>query len=112
MNFFWGIVFGLFGQVISFMQLQGGIKWGWTEKYLWLVLLVSIPSTLLYIKSVENFITYFNGTLWESRFLGFAIGIIVFAFMSYILFKEPFTPKVLVSMILAVLIISVQIFMK
>jgi len=112
MNFFWGIVCGLLGQIISFMQLQGGIKWGWTDKYLAIILLISIPSTWLYIKSVENFIIYFNGTLWESRFLGFAIGVIVFAILSSILFKEPFTMKVLISMLLAVLIICVQIFIK
>ena len=32
-------LFMILGQIGSFMQLQGSIKYGWSEKYLWLLLL-------------------------------------------------------------------------
>lgn len=112
MNFFWGVLYGTVAQILSFIQLQATIKFQWFEKYGWLILLLSIPNTLLYLKSVENFIAHFNGTLWESRFLGFSIGIIVFAVMSYLLFNEQMTPKVFLSIFLASVMIGIQIFMK
>ena len=30
---FLGIIFGILGQVMSFLQLQGSIKYNWYEKY-------------------------------------------------------------------------------
>jgi hypothetical protein len=67
---------------------------------------------LLYIKSLEAFVNQFNGEIWPSRLIGFAIGIIVFASMSIILFKEPVSTKTFVCLILATLILGVQIFWK
>ena len=51
-----GILFGLLGQVGTFMQLQGSYKYGWYEKYQWAVILASVPLGWLYIKSVNYFI--------------------------------------------------------
>ncbi len=38
-----GILFGVIGQVGTFLQLQGSYKYGWYEKYQWLVILASVP---------------------------------------------------------------------
>lgn len=108
----YGIIYGLFGQILSFMQLQGSIKYGWTEKYLWIILLVGIPNTWLYMQSVGHFISAFNGSLWESRILGFSIGVIVFAVMGWLLFGESMTMKTAVSLILGLCIMLIQIFWK
>jgi len=111
-NLIWGIVYGFFGQILSFMQLQASIKYGWTEKYLWIIMLMGIPNTWLYMQSVNNFIIAFNGTLWESRILGFSIGVIVFAAMGWLLFGETLNAKTGVSLILAACIVLIQIFWK
>jgi hypothetical protein len=47
---FLGILFGLLGQIGTFMQLQGSYKYGWYEKYTWLVIFASVPLGWLYIK--------------------------------------------------------------
>lgn len=112
MNLIYGIIFGLLGQIGSFMQLQGALKYGWYQKYLWLVLIASIPLSWLYMKSVSYFVTSFNGQLWPSRLIGFGLGIVVFSAMSYFMFKEPFTPKTLVCIGLGLTIISLQILWK
>lgn len=112
MNLIKGVIYGIFGQILSFMQLQGTVKYGWSQNYMWLVLLTSIPSTWLYIKSVENLVLWGNGELWPSRLIGFGIGIIIFVTMSMILFKEPITLKTLICLLLAVVILCVQIFWK
>lgn len=108
-NLLYGVLYGILGQTLSFLQLQASIKYGWQEKYLWLILLVGIPNTWVYMQSVNHFIIAFNGTLWESRLLGFAIGVAVFAVMGWLLFSEPMTSKTAVSLLLALCIVLIQI---
>jgi hypothetical protein len=100
------------GQIGSFMQLQGATKFGWYDKYLWLILLSSIPISYLYIKSVSLYVEGFGGQIWPSRLIGFAIGIIVFTILSITVFKEHFSVKTLICLILAISIVGVQIFYK
>ena len=112
MNIIYGMLFGLLGQVGSFMQLQGAMKLGWYPKYFWPVLFMSIPLSWLYLKSVEHFVAAFDGQLWPSRLIGFGLGITIFSIMSHYLFKEPFTPKTIVCIGLGLIIIGIQILWK
>ena len=112
MNIIYGILFGLLGQIGSYLQLQGAMKLGWFPKYFWPVLLMSVPLSWFYIKSVEYFVAAFDGQLWPSRLIGFGLGIIVFSIMSHYLFKEPFTPKTIVCIGLGIIIIGIQILWK
>ena len=105
-------MYGLLGQVGSFMQLQGAMKLGWYPKYFWPVLLMSVPLSWLYIKSVEHFVAAFDGQLWPSRLIGFGLGITIFSIMSHFMFKEPLSPKTLVCIGLGVTIILIQILWK
>jgi len=107
-----GIIYGIFGQVLSFLQLQGSIKYGWYQKYPIIILLSSIPASWFYLKSVEAFVENFDGQLWPSRLIGFGIGIIIFVTLSMILFKEPLTLKTITCLLLAASILLVQIFWK
>ena len=112
MEIVYGILYGLLGQIGSFMQLQGAMKLGWYPKYFWPMMLLSVPLSLAYVKSVEHFVTAFNGQLWPSRLIGFGLGITIFSLMSHYLFKEPFTPKTIVCIGLGLTIIALQIFWK
>ena len=107
-----GIMYGFIAQVITFIQLQGNVKYNWYQKYPILVLGAAIPISWLFIKSVEHLVIAYNGEIWPSRLIGFAIGIITFVWMSYFLFKEPITLKTLICLGLGTLIILVQIFWK
>jgi hypothetical protein len=102
----------ILGQIGSFMQLQGSIKYGWYEKYLWIILLSSVPISYLYIISVKMFVDGFDGEIWPSRLIGFAIGIMVFTGMSTLLLNEHITTKTFVCLILAISIVLVQLFWK
>lgn len=102
----------ILGQVGSFLQLQGAIKYGWYEKYLWVILLSSVPICFIYIKSVNLYVEGFGGQIWPSRLIGFALGIVVFTVLSTTLFKEHMTLKTIVSLFLAICIVSVQLFWK
>jgi hypothetical protein len=112
MEIIYGIIYGLLGQIGSYMQLQGAMKLGWYPKYFWPMMLLSVPLSLAYVKSVEHFVTAFNGEIWPSRLIGFGLGIVTFSTLSYYMFKEPFTPKTLVCIGLGLIIIALQIFWK
>ena len=107
-----GFIYGFLAQVITFLQLQGNVKWNWYARFPYLILGIAVPISWLFIKSVENFVAYFGGEIWPSRLIGFGIGIIVFVTMSMLLFKEPITLKTLVCLALAATILGIQIFWK
>jgi hypothetical protein len=105
-------LFMTLGQIGSFMQLQGSIKYGWSEKYLWLLLLSGIPISYLYIKSVNLYVQGFGGQIWPSRLVGFALGVVIFTILSSVLFQEHLNLKTIISLILAFTIVAIQIFWK
>jgi hypothetical protein len=107
-----GIIYAIIAQVITFLQLQGNIKYNWLQRFPILTLGMAIPISWLFIKSVESFVYAFNGQLWPSRLMGFAIGTLVFASMSYFLFKEPIVAKTFICLVLAGVILVIQIFWK
>ena len=112
MEIVYGILYGLLGQIGSFMQLQGAMKLGWYPKYFWPMMILSIPLSVAYVKSVEHFVAAFDGQLWPSRLIGFGLGITIFSIMSHFLFKEPLSPKTLVCIGLGIVIILIQILWK
>jgi len=115
MNFnkiFLGIIFGMLGQIGTFLQLQVSHKLGWYRDYPWVVILASVPLGYLYIKSVNFFIDGFNGQIWPSRLIGFGVGVIVFTIMSIVLFKEPLNVKNGICLFLGFTIVFVQLFLK
>jgi hypothetical protein len=107
-----GIIYGLLAQILTFLQLQGNIKYDWFHKYPILLLSLSIPISYLYIRSVENLVLFYNGEIWPSRLIGFSLGIIVFAVLSYVLFKEIATLKTIICLLLSIFIILIQILWK
>lgn len=111
-NIVLGIFYGFIAQILTFLQLQGNVKYDWYSKYPILLLLSSIPISWLYIQSVKYLVMAFDKEIWPSRLIGFAVGIFAFTIMSSLLFKEPITIKVLISLFLALCIILVQIYMK
>ncbi len=107
-----GFLYALAAQILTFVQLQGNIKYNLMEKWPIATLALSIPIAWLYIKSTENMVQWFNGELWPSRFIGFSIGMIVFAIMSIIMFNEGVTYKTFVCILLSVSILLIQLFWK
>jgi hypothetical protein len=106
-----GILFGIIGQVGTFLQLQGGYKYGWYNDYKWIIILASVPLGWVYIQSVNYFISGFGGQIYPSRLIGFSVGIVIFVIMSYFLFNEPLTMKNILSIILAFFIVLIQVFL-
>ena len=111
-HFVLGVLYGVIGQVLSFIQLQAGIKWGWNIKFGWALIFLGLPISWSFMKSVHNFILAFDGEIYPSRILGFAVGIVVFGIMGWVLFREGISAKTGVCLLLSLVIILIQILWK
>ena len=107
-----GILFGVIAQILTFLQLQGQMKWCWFKNNYWLVVLIGIPISMSFMFSVKNMVTAFNGQMWPSRLIGFSIGAFVFTILSYYLFNEPISLKTFICLFLAFSILMIQLFWK
>lgn len=112
MNLIIGIILGMIAQLFTFLQLQGRWKFEWAKENQWAMLLLGIPVSYLFMESVQHMVTHFEGQLWPSRLIGFAIGTVVFTFMSILWFNEPITTKTAVCLGLSICILLVQLFWK
>ena len=102
----------LLAQILTFYQLQGQLKYQWFKDNYWVIVLMGIPISMMYMESVRQIITHYGGLLWPSRLIGFGIGVVVFAILSQLLFGESLTTKTMVCLILSGVIILIQIFWK
>jgi len=112
MNFIIGLLYGILAQILTFVQLQGQFKYPWMKDNPLIMAAFGFPLSLLYIMSVKHMVVYFNGNLWPSRLTGFAVGAIVFTFMSWMWFREPITMKTAICLILSLAIMAVQLLWK
>lgn len=107
-----GILFGTLAQILVFFQIYGSLKYQLLQDYKWVVLLSGIPITWLFIESVKYIYLWSDGQLWPGRLIGFSIGIVVFTFMSILLFGEGISLKTGICLLLSILILAIQIFWK
>ena len=111
-KFIYGVIFGVLAQIITFLQLQGQMKYDLLKNNMWLTLLMGLPISFLFMMSVKNFVLAYGGQIWPSRLIGFGIGVIIFTLMSEIMFKEPMTLKTITCLMLGLAIILIQLFWK
>jgi multidrug transporter EmrE-like cation transporter len=105
-----GVLWGVAAQVLTFLQLQGQLKYSFIKNNVWAGVLLGIPISYMFMKSVKSFVEAYDGQIWPSRLIGFGIGVIVFTLMSHYLFREPLTAKTLTCLFLGVCIIFIQLF--
>lgn len=112
MHLFLGFLYGLIAQTLTFIQLQGPLKWDVMKQHRNWVILMGLPISWLFMNSVRHFVIAFDGTIWPSRLIGFAIGIFVFTIMAQILFSEGLSLKTIVCLILGLGILAIQLLWK
>jgi hypothetical protein len=112
MKLFLGMLFGMIAQILVFFQIQGSVKYQFLQDNKWLVLLLGIPITWLFVESTKYIYLWSDGQLWPGRLIGFSIGIVVFTVMSILLFGEGISFKTATCLILSIAILAIQIFWK
>jgi hypothetical protein len=112
MKLFLGFLYGFIAQVLTFIQLQGPMRWDLLKTNRnWLILL-GLPVSWLFMNSVKNFVLAFDGHIWPSRLIGFSIGITVFTIMSQLLFAEGLSLKTVICLMLGLTILAIQLCWK
>ena len=107
-----GLALTVLAHIFSFVQLQGQFKYEWMKSNNWFMIALGIPISYLYILSVKYLVETFDGDMWPSRLLGFAVGAIVFTVMAKCWFDEAFTVKTGVCLGLACCILAIQMLWK
>lgn len=106
------ILIFLIGQIVVWVQVNGPILWDWARSYKFLLMLLGVPITWMFMEATRYAILGFNGQFWPGRFLSFTAGIFIFTIMTYMFRAEAITIKTAISLCLALSLILVQIFWK
>jgi len=107
-----GLMWFFIAHVAVWFQLNGQFKWDWFKNNEWILALFGVPIAFLYLWGTKHAVNGFDGLLWPGRFIGFGVGMVVYAICTGYFFNEGISPKTMVSLGLSGLLISVQLFMK
>tara|TARA_B110000977_G_scaffold57971_1_gene78809 strand:- start:1672 stop:1998 length:327 start_codon:yes stop_codon:yes gene_type:complete len=104
-----GVLLMVLAQSLVFVQSYFPLRYDWVDKNKWVLYLISIPITHIFIVATKICVNEF-GTNWASRFIGQSVGIIIFMAFNYMFFKEGLDVKNLISLILVVIILFIQFY--
>lgn len=95
-------------QIIVWFQLNGQLVWKWFKDHPFLLAVLGLPISMLFIYTTKLGYPAFNNQLWPIRLLGFATGMISFPIITWLMLGEGLTIKTIISMILAMIIMVIQ----
>ena len=100
--------------MLTFFQLNGQFlpQTDWFKKNEFWVAAAGIILSFFYIWGTKYSVIGFNGLLWPARFIGFGVGLIVYAIGVSWFFNEGITPKTAVSLCLSLILICIQVLWK
>tara|TARA_Y100000361_G_scaffold85660_1_gene76103 strand:- start:598 stop:948 length:351 start_codon:yes stop_codon:yes gene_type:complete len=110
--FIYGALLFFGAHIITWFQLNGQFLWKFFKENTFLLALAGIPISYLYILATKYTVESFDGLLWPARFIGFGVGIIIYALFVGMFFKEGITYKTFVSLLLSFSLICIQVFWK
>ena len=99
-------------QVITWFQLNGQFVCPWFKNNVFLLFLMGVPISWLYIEATRMGFIAFDGLIWPGRLLGFAMGILTFAICANMFMGEGLNTKTIISLILATILTFIQVFWK
>lgn len=107
-----GTLLFLLGQTLVWYQINGQFLTDWIKERPLTMSLLGIPISYVYIYATRDLVNAFNGDLWPQRLIGFSMGMIAFAFLTWIHFQQAITLKTAVTLALATAIVVIQIIWK
>ena len=102
----------LIAHVMTFFQLNGQFLYKSFQKHEWAVAAAGVILSFFYIWGTKYTVEAFGGLLWPGRFIGFGVGMVIYAIMVSYFFNEGINLKTLTSLILATGLVCVQVFWK
>ena len=107
-----GTILFLIGQILVYYQINGQFLTDWIKQHPMTMSLMGIPISYVYIYATKDLVEAFDGDLWPQRLIGFSMGMIAFAFLTWVHFQQPITLKTAVTLALAIAIVVIQIVWK
>ena len=97
-----------FTQIVIWFQLNAQVKWDWFKDNYLLMSILGMPISYALLHSTRLGFQGF-GELWPIRLMGFAVGILSFPVITYLVLGEGITLKTGISLILATVILLLQL---
>ena len=108
-----GIAAFLAAHILAFFQLNGQFfKMDWFRKNEIWVAAAGIILSFFYIWGTKYAVQGMGGLLWPARFIGFGVGMIIYAIMVNYHFSEGINNKTWVSLGLSLILICIQVLWK
>ena len=112
-DLFIGIEAFFIAHILTFYQLNGQfLKTDWFRKNEFIVAAFGIILSFFYIWGTKYAVQGMGGLLWPARFIGFGVGMIIYAIMVNYHFSEGINNKTWVSLALALILICIQVLWK
>jgi hypothetical protein len=113
MSYLLGILFFTVGNILAWFQFNSQFVWSyWQNRPILSNVIFAIPMGMCFWYAVKHIVAA-SGELWTSKLVGFGVSNFVFAILTYALLKESiFTPKTMICLFLASLVIVIQVFWK
>ena len=108
----WGTLLFFLGQTLVWYQINGQFLTEWIKERPLLMSCLGVPISYVYIYATKDLVNAFNGDLWPQRLIGFSMGMIAFAFLTWVHFHQAITLKTAVTLALATAIVVIQIVWK
>lgn len=102
----------LLGQTLVWYQINGQFISTWIKERPIIMSLLGVPISYIYIYATQYTVIAFNGNLWPQRLIGFSMGMVAFAVLTYLHLNETINIKTAVTLILAAAILGIQILWK
>ena len=101
------IILSVLGNIIAWFHMNAQFKWEWAKSFWW-VLLGGIPISFLFFYGTRFSYEYFQ-QYWAIRPIGFGIATITFAVMTALVLGEVPTPRIMISLVLACVILYINL---
>ena len=104
-----GTLLFLLGQTLVWYQINGQFISTWIKERPIIMSLLGVPISYIYIYATQYTVEAFGGSLWPQRLIGFSMGMVSFAILTYLHLNESLTMKTIVTLILAAAIVFIQV---
>ena len=108
----YGTLLFLLGQTLVWYQINGQFISEWIKQRPLVMSLMGVPISFIYIYATQYTAEAFDGDLWPQRLIGFSMGMIAFAILTFIHLNQGITMKTAVTLALATAIVVIQIVWK
>ena len=111
-NLLAGLILFFITHIIIWFQVNGQFVWPWAKDNPWTMAILGLPISYALIIATKYVVAGFEGLLWPGRLLGFGLGMIIMAILTWYILGEGISTKTLVSLTLAVTLVMLQVFWR